>query len=127
MDLNIAYGFILVDMVFIVGFVIKQQENYNQIFDKLLLNIFNFYYCMRNFYYLFIYLEWKRCIKRCNTSFSITSITSVNKIKNKKHNVKFIFTIKFRHACEIILTEFVDYECLEQVFLVDDQRIERFL
>ncbi len=39
LDLNIVYGYILVDVVFIVGFVIKQQENYNQVFDKLLLNI----------------------------------------------------------------------------------------
>ncbi|CAF3250555.1 unnamed protein product [Rotaria sp. Silwood2] len=32
-----------------------------------------------------------------------------------------------QHAREIILTEFDGYACLEQDFLVDDQRIERFL
>jgi hypothetical protein len=39
LDLNIGYGFILVDVVFIVGFVTKQLENYNRVFDKLSLNI----------------------------------------------------------------------------------------
>jgi hypothetical protein len=37
------------------------------------------------------------------------------------------FDYKFRRAREIILSEFDGYACLEQDFLADDQRIERFL
>jgi hypothetical protein len=37
------------------------------------------------------------------------------------------FRRNFRKAREIILTEFDGYACLEQDFLADDQRIERFL
>jgi hypothetical protein len=81
-DSNIDYGFTLVDVVFIVGFVIKQLENYNRVFDKPLLKISLWWWydslVKRGFHRrLLALLGRKRFIEESDALFSITSVTTV--------------------------------------------------
>lgn len=131
LDLNIDYGSILVDVVCIVGFVIKRLENYNPVFDRPLLNILVLLWYddfLRIFGTLLDFDEFRVEKIRLNVFHFIHRY--IHHFSNEKEGIsrgKFSIKIFFRKAREIILTEFDGYACLEQDFLGDDQRIERFL
>ena len=71
-------------------------------------------------------LGWKRFDKTCDT---LSSITSIITVMRKKLHIDNLHRMRkyFRKAREILLSEFDRYACLDQDFLADDQRIERFL
>ena len=75
---------------------------------------------------LFLFITGrKRFIETCDTLSAITSFAAVTDLirsSNSTRNILFN-----RRARETILSEFDRYACLDQDFLADDQRIERFL
>ena len=84
-------------------------------------NIFSF----RNPFF-FVDLVRQRISKTCFAFYSFTSIASVRIWFFSNWIYIFVFW-KFRRAREILLSEFDGYACLQQDFLGDEQRIERFL